>query len=63
VVAASGTRRRQAVLDSPHVLVGTVEEIADELQHRRERWGFSYIAFGLDTYHHVIPVVSRLAGT
>ena len=30
-----------AVLRSPHVLVGTVGQIADDLCERRERFGFS----------------------
>ena len=51
------------VLDSPHALVGTVEQIVDDLQRRRDEWGFTYIAFALDTWEAMIPVVSRLAGT
>jgi probable F420-dependent oxidoreductase len=30
------------VLDSPFVLVGSVEEIVAKLEQRRERWGYSY---------------------
>ncbi|HZO97275.1 MAG TPA: TIGR03621 family F420-dependent LLM class oxidoreductase [Gaiellaceae bacterium] len=30
------------VLESPHFLVGTVEQVADTLEQRRERWGISY---------------------
>jgi probable F420-dependent oxidoreductase len=32
----------EEVLASPHFLVGTVEEMADDLEHRRQRWGISY---------------------
>jgi len=30
------------VLDSPHFLIGTVEQTAADLERRRERWGISY---------------------
>jgi len=30
------------VLESPFVLVGSVEEIVERLEERRERWGYSY---------------------
>jgi hypothetical protein len=49
----------QAFLASPHVLVGNL----GQLQERREEYGFSYIAFALDTYEPLSPLVSRLAGT
>jgi len=32
----------EEVLASPHFLVGTVEEMADDLERRRQRWGISY---------------------
>jgi len=32
----------EEVLSSPHFLVGRVEEIVEDLQARRERWGISY---------------------
>lgn len=47
----------------PHAAVGSVEEVCEELQRRREEFGFSYIAVGdahLDAY---LPIVERLAGT
>ena len=51
------------VLDSPHVLAGTVDQMVDALQRRREAYGFSYIVFSGDVYEAVAPVVKRLAGT
>jgi len=33
----------QEILDSPYVLIGTVEQIVEHLQACRERWGFSYL--------------------
>jgi hypothetical protein len=66
-VAAELARPRslppEDVLGSPHFLIGTVEEMADELLDRRRRWGISYwTASGSD----IVPfakVVARLTGT
>ncbi len=50
------------ILQSPYVLLGTVEQIVDDLQLRRERWGFSsYMLFERDM-ETLAPVVARLAG-
>jgi alkanesulfonate monooxygenase SsuD/methylene tetrahydromethanopterin reductase-like flavin-dependent oxidoreductase (luciferase family) len=46
----------------PHAAVGSVDEICEELERRREEYGFSYITVGdahLDAY---LPIVERLAG-
>ncbi len=45
----------------PIVLVGTVDEICDDLIERRERFGFSYIV--VHDLEAFAPVVARLAGT
>jgi probable F420-dependent oxidoreductase len=50
------------ILESPHVLIGTVEQIADQLSERRERYGFSYITVSGEYLHSFGPVVERLAG-
>ena len=42
------------MLASPHFLVGTVEEAAEDLLRRRERWGISYWTLS-------VPDVSELA--
>ena len=44
------------------VLVGTTNQIIDDLQARRERWGFSYIIVGPDEVEAFAPVVEELAG-
>jgi probable F420-dependent oxidoreductase len=50
------------ILQSPYVLVGTVEQIVEDLQLRRGRWGFSsYMLFERDM-ETFAPVVARLAG-
>jgi hypothetical protein len=50
------------VVESPHVLVGSVGQIVDELQRRREEFGFSYVVFSGDLFEQTAPIVQRLAG-
>lgn len=50
-------------LQVPHALVGTVDEICETLQERRERWGISYVVVQGDALEPMAPVVARLAGT
>lgn len=52
----------EEVLDSPAVLLGTVDEIVESLQERRERFGFSYIVILEPVMETFAPVVERLAG-
>ena len=52
----------EEVLDSPAVLLGTVDEIAETLRERRERYGFSYIVILEPVMEAFAPVVERLAG-
>lgn len=51
------------LLEFPHVLAGTVDEICDDLIARRERWDASYIVVQADALDAMAPVVARLAGT
>ncbi|GIU85005.1 MAG: LLM class F420-dependent oxidoreductase [Acidimicrobiales bacterium] len=53
----------EEVLESPHVWIGTVDEICDDLRRRRERWGISYYAVPQEAMEQVAPIVARLAGT
>jgi probable F420-dependent oxidoreductase len=48
---------------SPHAVVGTVDEIVDDLVERRERFGINVIGLPLDAMDAFAPVVARLAGT
>lgn len=50
------------VLESPHVLVGSIDQMAETLQRRRDRYGFSYIAFSGDGFERLAPLVKKLAG-
>ncbi len=51
------------VMQSPHVLIGSVEQIADELVERRDRFGISYVVVQADALDAFAPVVARLTGT
>lgn len=49
------------VLMSPSVLVGTVDQIVEDLQLRRECYGMSYVTV-FDPWEAFVPVIERLAG-
>jgi probable F420-dependent oxidoreductase len=50
--------------DYPHAWVGSVDQIADDLVARRERWDVSYLVVqGPDAMRAAAPVVARMAGT
>lgn len=50
------------VLESPHVLLGTPDEMAETLRERRSRFGISYISVTEDGLEPFAPVIARLAG-
>lgn len=47
----------------PHVLVGSVDQICDELERRRDAYGISYVTVGESVAEDFAPIVARLAGT
>ena len=51
------------ILESPYLLIGTVEEMVEDLRARRERWGISYWIAHEPYLDAFAPVVARLAGT
>jgi probable F420-dependent oxidoreductase len=53
----------EEILDVPYCLVGTVPQIVEQLQERRERFGISYITVHGGWAEALAPVVERLAGT
>jgi probable F420-dependent oxidoreductase len=60
---ASGSElAAQAILESPHVLIGSVEAIVEALLEQRERYGISYIAVYEKDMQTFAPVVARLRG-
>lgn len=50
-------------LASPHVWIGTIDQIADSLVERRERWGVSYWSVPARSMEAIAPLVDRLVGT
>jgi probable F420-dependent oxidoreductase len=52
----------EQVVDMPNFLIGTVGEIGDELERRRDELGFSYVVVGGECFEAMAPVVERLAG-
>lgn len=52
----------EEALHVPVLLMGTVDSMVEELQRRREEWGFSYVTIE-GPWEEFAPVVSRLAGT
>lgn len=51
------------IIASPHAMVGSAEQIADELIEQRERWQGSYVTVQSDAMDSFAPVVAALAGT
>jgi probable F420-dependent oxidoreductase len=60
VAARFGIAPEQA-LAGPHFLLGTVDQIVDELQRRRERYGISYVVVHEDALSTFAPIVQRLS--
>ena len=53
----------EQALASPHVLLGTVDGLCEELLARRERLGLSHLVVPPGAIDALAPVVARLAGT
>lgn len=52
-----------AILSSPHFLVGSEDEITADLIERRQKWGISYPAVPQSAWQSLSPVVQALTGT
>ncbi len=50
------------VLEMPSILIGSVDQIVDEMQVRRERYGISYHVVSDRSMEMVAPIVGRLVG-
>jgi len=53
----------EEALGTPHFLVGSIDQIVDDLVRRREELGLSYVVFSGGALDDMAPVVARLAGT
>jgi probable F420-dependent oxidoreductase len=49
--------------EHPHALIGSLEEVCEKLQKRRDQLGVSYINVAQRNLDEFAPVVARLAGT
>jgi alkanesulfonate monooxygenase SsuD/methylene tetrahydromethanopterin reductase-like flavin-dependent oxidoreductase (luciferase family) len=50
------------VLESPFVAVGTVEQIVEQFEKARERWGFSFLEIYNSDFEALAPFIERLNG-
>jgi alkanesulfonate monooxygenase SsuD/methylene tetrahydromethanopterin reductase-like flavin-dependent oxidoreductase (luciferase family) len=50
------------IISMPHFLIGTVDELVEDIVARRERFGISFIVVQGEVAEDLAPVVERLAG-
>jgi probable F420-dependent oxidoreductase len=62
MAAGFGSEPRD-VLDMPHFLIGTIEQMIEDLRARRERYGISHYVLPDSAAESLAPVVERLTGT
>ena len=53
----------EQVNEVPHVMIGSVASICEDLQARRDRWDMSYVVVQSDALESAAPIVAALAGT
>ena len=51
------------ILESPYALVGTIDQLIEDLRVRRTRWGISYVLVHQAYLDAFAPIVARLAVT
>ncbi len=47
----------------PHAFLGSVEQICEDLEHRREQWDLSYFVIQGTAFEDFAPVVAKMAGS
>ena len=62
-VGAGLDLQAEDILAMPHFLIGTADQLVDDLKERRERYGISYVVVPGEVAESLAPVVERLAGT
>ena len=50
------------LLEVPHFMIGTIDQIVEDLERRRERYGISHVVVPGDAADDLAPVVERLSG-
>lgn len=61
-LAAAMNVSPEEVLASPQVLLGTIDEMVEDLQRRRDEFGLSYFVVVDSNMETLAPIVARLAG-
>src|SRR5262249_40612369 len=57
------TIRPEDVLQMPSLFIGSVEQISEQMEERRERYGISYFIVSDADMQMCAPIVARLAGS
>jgi alkanesulfonate monooxygenase SsuD/methylene tetrahydromethanopterin reductase-like flavin-dependent oxidoreductase (luciferase family) len=52
---------REQVMQTPHLLAGTVDQIGEQLQEAREEYGISYLVVFDEHMEQFAPIVAHLA--
>ena len=59
---SAGGMGAERAFEMPSIFIGSVDQIVDEMQGRRERYGISYYVVRDRSLEMVAPIVARLAG-
>jgi probable F420-dependent oxidoreductase len=62
LAAGIGSEAKE-VLDMPHFLIGSIGQMIEDVQARRERFGISYVVLPDSATESLAPLVERLTGT
>jgi len=63
IASGMGAPDAEVALQTPALLVGTIDQIVDEVRARRDRWQMSYVVVPEEFAEVFAPVVAELAGT
>jgi len=50
------------ILDSPHEAIGTAQQIVEQFEVARERWGIAYLEISSSDHGAIAPIMASLAG-
>jgi probable F420-dependent oxidoreductase len=63
IASGMGAPDAEVALQTPALLLGSVDQIIDEVRARRDRWQMSYVVIDEVSVDAFAPVVAELAGT
>jgi len=52
----------EIILDTPYMMVGSVDELVEKLLAHRKRWGFSHYTVRREALGQLEPVIAELSG-